>query len=351
MSDIGRIAKSSAVYSYSGTGLPTLRDVSAGTAPRERLFGAFQLIARGHKITISDAQWTSRLSGLRRRLPSLLEFPSIELLVAMRTHSSVVVQGRVAPLLQLSAWILGCRFVYVDVMFSVPGRPLTRWINAIALRCANAVVGYSESQRERWIQALDLSGQKVRVGRYPMDSQFYVPHRSNSPVRSRVVAVGRDIGRDYVTLLSAASVGAFSLTLVTLEYLLPPCAKDVPGVQIRKNLPYSELFELYADATAAVIPLQKGIDYPSGIRAVLEAMLLGVPVVATRTPVLEEHFTHEQHLLYVDPEDAHAIEAAVKRLQGDPEFAEKLGHNARSEVVERFNLEQFANLMHDVLWP
>lgn len=349
MADTARTAKYSAVFSYSGTGLPTLRDVSAGTAPRERLFGAFQLLARGHTISICDDQWTSRLSGLRRRLPSLLEFPSFALMVAMIKHRTVVVQGRVAPLLQVTAWMIGCRFVYVDVMFNMPRRPLVRWLNAMCLRCADEIVGYSESQCETWTQELEIPAEKVRIGRYPMDSEFYVLQPANPPLHAHVVAVGRDVGRDYETLLSAASTTGFSLTLVTLEYLLPSNAASVPGVQVRKNLPYSELFALYANATAAVIPLHKGIDYPSGIRAVLEAMLLGVPVVATRTPVLEEHFSHEQHLLYVSPEDAVGIGNAVERLRVDPGLARKLADNARSVVVDQFNLEQFADLMQSVL--
>src|SRR5690606_5037417 len=82
------------------------------------------------------------------------------------------------------------------------------------------------------------------------------------------------------------------LKLVTLPYLIPDNARNHPNVEVLQRLPYDKLFELYANAASVVVPLKEGISYPSGIRAVLEALALNKAAIVTRTPVLEEYF-HE----------------------------------------------------------
>ena len=72
----------------------------------------------------------------------------------------------------------------------------------------------------------------------------------------------------------------------------------------------------------------------------LEAMALGLPVVATDCPPGGPRMviTQEKNGLLVPVGDDEALAAAVNRLIEEPEFAEKLGENA-SKIGEKAGAE------------
>lgn len=71
-------------------------------------------------------------------------------------------------------------------------------------------------------------------------------------------------------------------------------------------------------------------DYEGMPNAMLEAMALGLPVVATDCPPGGPGMVirHEENGLLVPVGDAHAMAAAINRLIEDPKLAAKLGQNA-----------------------
>jgi len=340
---------SKVVYLLPGVGNETYTAVLAGEAARERLFGAVQLIERGWPVTICDAQWEGWATPIRRKLARWLELPALKTCVALWQADIAVIQGRIAPLLLLVAKIFGARVIYVDVMFDMPKRSLKQWLNKFCLRVSDAVVCYSASQPGVWSKEYNIPINKMLSARFPMDSAFYrkpIIENSGSPF---VVAIGRDIGRDFSTLLSASSMVGIDTKLVTLPYLLPHSWNESGRVELFQQLSYPELFKLYAQARVAVVPLKPGISYPSGIRACLEAMLLRTPLVATYTSVLAEEFFDGEHLLYVDPNNPAQLSCAMKRILDEPGLAERLVENAWQKVNRDHTVDQFADVIEGLL--
>lgn len=70
--------------------------------------------------------------------------------------------------------------------------------------------------------------------------------------------------------------------------------------------------------------------------AVLEAMSIAIPVVATRTGGLPELVQDGNTGLLVDPDDAEGLAAAVNRLARDEELRLRLGRAAAARVASRF---------------
>ena len=70
----------------------------------------------------------------------------------------------------------------------------------------------------------------------------------------------------------------------------------------------------------------------------LLAMSAGIPVVASDVGGLREIITHRQNGLLVKNDEA-AIEAAVRELREDRDFARRIGAAARHTVMERFTVE------------
>ena len=95
----------------------------------------------------------------------------------------------------------------------------------------------------------------------------------------------------------------------------------------------------------AVVPsLEEGF----GLVAV-EAMALGVPVVASRVDGLQEVITDGRSGLLVPPADPAAIADAVLRVLGDRELRARLSDGGRAES-ERFSLDRYAARLTDLYY-
>lgn len=74
--------------------------------------------------------------------------------------------------------------------------------------------------------------------------------------------------------------------------------------------------------------------------ALLEAMAVGLPVVATRVPGNMQVIRDGENGLLVEPGNAEALTAAVTRLLSAPQEAERLARAARHTVEERFTIHR-----------
>jgi glycosyltransferase involved in cell wall biosynthesis len=82
--------------------------------------------------------------------------------------------------------------------------------------------------------------------------------------------------------------------------------------------------------------------------AVLEAMAMGLPVVATDVGGTREAVDDGVTGLLVPPRDASALATAVRRLLDDPELGARFGSFARKRAAEAFSSERELALTEDV---
>jgi glycosyltransferase involved in cell wall biosynthesis len=75
-------------------------------------------------------------------------------------------------------------------------------------------------------------------------------------------------------------------------------------------------------------------------RVIVEAMLAGQPVIATRAGGALEIVTDNQTGLLVEPGDSHALAEAIKRLLKNRELAAELGRAAKIDAEARFDLDR-----------
>lgn len=96
----------------------------------------------------------------------------------------------------------------------------------------------------------------------------------------------------------------------------------------------SDVPSVLAKADIYVQPsLQEGLP-----NAVLEAMGMGLPIVATKISGNEDVVEHEQNGLLVPASDPEALAAALLRLVADPALAAQMGRRSREMVEKRFGL-------------
>ena len=112
-------------------------------------------------------------------------------------------------------------------------------------------------------------------------------------------------------------------------------------VIMRHDVTNDELPQLYAGAEAFVYPSRyEGFGIP-----IIEAIAMGLPVVAATGSCLEE--AGGPHSLYVSPDDAEGLAAAVRRvLRGAPEREERIARSR--DYIRRFEGQDVAQQVIDV---
>jgi glycosyltransferase involved in cell wall biosynthesis len=99
-----------------------------------------------------------------------------------------------------------------------------------------------------------------------------------------------------------------------------------------------EKAELLARAACLALP-----SHDEGLPlAVLEAMLAGVPVVATSVGGVPEIVADGRHALLVAPRDTEALATALARVLDDPQLAKQLSEAARQRANAEYAPDRLA---------
>ena len=321
-------------------------EVAAGLAPDTTLLGQNHLGELGLDATVFDFEARGG-----RVLWNLRE-PAIAWHLASRAD---VVFTPLAALLPLAARARGRpRVVVVNyglcTIWERSGA-LRRRLLLASLRSAARIVCLGSRQRELLLRQTGLPPERVVTVRLGVDERFFGPQPQADAGDPLVLAVGKDLARDYATF--AKAVGSLG---VRAEIACLP--RNVDGIALPERVRArfvgpAELRELYREATCVVVP-QRRPDYPygsegGGLTALLEAMASARPVVASERPILEDYLVQEENALLVPPENPEPLARAIARVLEDRALASSLGTAARRSVDEGLTTRRFAELISPVL--
>ncbi len=166
-----------------------------------------------------------------------------------------------------------------------------------------------------------------------------------------MLTVGKDLARDFATFLAAVEPLDVRVQLAAFPRNLRGLV--LPGNAEAGQLSPVELRDAYAGAACVVLP-QRHDAYPfgsegGGLTALLEAMAMGKPIVASDRAIIRDYVDDGVEALLVPPEDPAALRAAVARVLGDRELAERLGAAARARVELAHTTPLFAAQLAPVL--
>ncbi len=80
----------------------------------------------------------------------------------------------------------------------------------------------------------------------------------------------------------------------------------------------------------------------TGPLILMEALALGKPILSTTVGAVAENLEREESGLFVPPDDATALAAAIARLVREPELRARLQRNARRSYEKHFAFPRFA---------
>jgi glycosyltransferase involved in cell wall biosynthesis len=193
-----------------------------------------------------------------------------------------------------------------------------------AARASEAVVCVSaataDDVRRRW----QVAEERIVVA--PLGPGQELPPRPGE--RRHFLYVGDDQPRKNLSVLIFAYAGYRQRAEQPLELVLAGTASHRgDGIRIEASPSHERLAELYGGAVALIHPsLHEGF----GLTA-LEAMSVGVPVIASAIPALRE--ICGPAALYADPRDARAFATAMLQLTAQPRLFEHLSAQARDRAA------------------
>src|ERR1700733_3199775 len=218
-------------------------EVQAGFAPTERLYGLIELRQSGYRVDFCDTRFEGIVGRLHSKLrPDGVFLLNLSSIRGMMRHDVVIVKDDFSVLTTLVAKVLGKRLIYLDSMFKLPTRTWRRVLTKLSIAAAHTVFCYSRKQIALWSRELNIAPTKFTFLPYTIDSDFYVPAKPELLREPYALSVGRDLGRDFATLVEAVRGTGLRLKLVTLPYLLPPDAAGEAFIDIHERVSYSELF-------------------------------------------------------------------------------------------------------------
>jgi glycosyltransferase involved in cell wall biosynthesis len=176
-----------------------------------------------------------------------------------------------------------------------------------------------------------------------------LPRPVHTPIR--ILSLGRDMHRDWATLIAAVSGWEGCEARVGARYIDRKQARQVKNVELVK--PDSiQLRSLYDWADVVVVSLKPNLHI-SGITVITEAVLTGVPLVCTDTGGLRSYFSDDE-IMYVPPNDPDAIRRAIVQLAADDGLRLSLARKAQERLLKddlstRARARRMAELSRELL--
>ena len=325
-----------------------LRAIASGRAPRLD----YRLVA--DQCQGSVRQWFSSPAGLRgprlvRLSRSLLgNFGcTLRLVSSLGPASIVYATGETWGLpVAVVSGVLRRRFVHVVYAHRVYSPSWLRLLRLLApLLHVDGWICVNRHQAHLLRQVFPRRPSRVAVVSQGVDTAFWDPARATPPDRKPyILAIGAEM-RNYPLLFDAVRgmdvevrVKASSAWMNSARHELRSLPTNV--TLLRERLTYSVLRDLYAGAALVAVPLY---DTPqaAGITTILEAMAMGVPVIATQSAGLPDGLVDGETGIVVAPE-AGAVAEAITEVLGAPTKAAALAASARQFVESDASIEAYA---------
>ena len=341
--------------------------------------------ARGHEVVGACAEGPLlddvRAEGFRvipipfvRRLSLLAHLRAFQSLVAILraekpdlVHAHMPISGFLA---RLAAWIAGvpkvaytCHgFLFNHTASSPPRRALSFAMEWIAARVTNVflTVSEAEAQDARRLH-IAANAEPVHNGRNPaifrpdptararIRTELGVP-----PDRVVIIAVSRLVWHKGYPELAAAmrSVPEAELWVVG-ERLDSDRGADMAALLRAAGLGYRLRMLGYRTDVPALLAAADIFTLPSRFEglpmSVIEAMLTGLPVVATNVRGPAEQVIDGETGFSVPPGDAAALGSALAKLARDPDLRARMGNAGRQRALDRYDEAKVLSRTLDLL--
>jgi glycosyltransferase involved in cell wall biosynthesis len=206
----------------------------------------------------------------------------------------------------------------------------------LVIRQARAVVVLTEGDKSTLIRRFGVDPARTNVLHNGVDASFAYPDQRTVHAKPRLLFVGRMAAQKNLSLLLHALDGVsdrFETTLVgtgELEADLKATARELrlQNIHFYGVAQGSELVKLYREADVFVLPsVVEGMPL-----VLLEAMAMGLPIVATDVPGTRDLVTHNVNGLLTPVGDPEGLRAALLSVTSDVDRYQRMSRASRERV-------------------
>lgn len=228
--------------------------------------------------------------------------------------------------------------VFIDEPRNTPAWLVKTWLYRRLARRSLGILTNSTGEIATMSERYRLPKERFRF--VPLNSTLADAGRSDAD-DGYLLSAGRTL-RDYPTLVRAAA------TLDTPVRIV--CGHDdvfpeplPPHVLVERELAFADYVRRIARCTLLVVPLHP-TGRATGQVVMLDAMAMGKPVIATRTPGTVDYIRHGENGWLVEPGDADGLARAIATLLADPALRRRLGDQALADVHASYTFDTHAAL-------
>src|SRR3989338_4199587 len=339
------------LYLYAGPRRKIYDDYKAGKIPGIDLAGLHRMASYDIDATFLE----NRLTEFLRRI----SFNLIQLPVLFRLKScDVIFSGSGILTLFLVKYIL--RFkkpkwviynTYLTNLLKRNRKGFKSWVIKKAIFSADAIMSPSLAQQD-FLRSIGFPAEKNYYVPYGIDHDFYDKDKRVSEVQERYIfSSGRDVGRDYKTLIEAVRDLPVKLIIAALPRNLKgvgelPVNVEVLYLKRTETPPYAKGAEFMVITT---IPEERmaGSDC-SGQYSLLESMSFAKAIITTSRATLTGYFKYSEDGIIIPPYNVSELKEAIKTLWNDPQKAKVMGESGRNKVRTQFTMDIFSRKLAEI---
>ena len=238
------------------------------------------------------------------------------------------------------------------------------FLDKYALRLCNKVITVSESIKNELISG-GLKKERIKVipNAVPTDFDPQETLRMRRARREAIKVRDDELVIGYLGRLSEEKGLRYLLEAVTIlrsarfaVILLlvgdGPQKRELESLAIKGKIENSVVFAGFQTDTAKWVSAMDLFVLPSltegAPMALLEAMALGVPAVATAVGGVPNIIKNRENGILIPPRDTHAIVKELIRILNNPSLISDLGRSARYTVESRYNIKSWSKLVESI---
>ena len=346
-----REAMLSVLYIYAGRRKQFVRSYKEGTMADTQLLGMNHM--RFHGVRASFLE--TRASHFLRKISFHLS--QLPLLLAMRNYDVAFIGGHVL-LVFLAKSVFRMKKPKIVLFNTFFSNALTRNRNRLygyilrsAIASADIVVCLSSAQKQ-FLESEGFNHSRIRFVPLGVDANFFKPCVKKSSHEEFIFSMGKDIGRDYKTLVQAAKNLHYKVRIIAAGRNFKHIPSIPENIKVLYDIPQVDTLKFYCDSDFVVVPTvpdgRAGDSDCSGQTVFMEAMASGKAVIATRREYMYDYVENGMEALIVDPEDPEALRSTMQSFLDDPARARRIGESARKKIEGYFSTREFSRKLSEI---
>ena len=330
------------LYLFAGERKKMEKDWQEGIMPDSHLIGFNHLKDYGVEASYIENRFINYIRKKNFNLTNLALIPFLHRYDIVFSGASLFLPFVAKVILRLKR----PKFVWYNTFFTNTlkrnsGNKFRLWVLRKTIASLDAIICPSTAQR-RFLIGEDFDPTKIFFVPNGIDIEFMKKKVANSVPSSEneesfILSVGKDMGRDYETLVQAVKDLPIEVRIVALPRNIGNVENIPPNVKVLGFVPFPKLVGLYKEALFVVIPTksEKHLDASdcSGQYVLLDAESMGKAIIASERETLADYFVGEKDGIVVPAENPEALRQAIVRLLQDKTLIQKFGEVAGKRSV------------------